>query len=154
MHYKHSSYGAPYTVDRAGNDYAVDSADAGEVVHVHDDAVLGNPSENGRVARLTVMQVAEDGLGAGSIGMDDAARFRITCKVVFHDLAESTWKKAAVKLVYNGMHFGFGRRDPSLAITVFGDRFAHTDTSCHFGRRTKEETLEWLRRIYLFQALR
>ncbi len=63
--------GTSVTVDRAGNEYAIDRADAEQVVNIHHEAVLSGFAEACRVASFFVMQVGECALGARAVGVDN-----------------------------------------------------------------------------------
>ena len=110
--------GAGVTVDRAGNEDAIDRANAEQVVDVHDQAVLGSLAEACRVAGLFVMQVSEGRLGAGAVGVNDITLVGVAGKDVGTDFAKSTGKDATVELIYDGVDFGFGRGDAALGVAI------------------------------------
>ena len=79
-----------------------DWLDAQEVVDVHDDAVLRDAAEDGRVAGLLPPEVGEQGLRARAVGMRDDASLRVPGQVILGDLAERAREEAAVQLVHGG----------------------------------------------------
>ena len=112
--------GAGVAVDGAGNEDAIDRADAEQVVDIHDEAVLSGLAEACRVAGLFVVQVGEGRLGAGAVGVDDITLVGIASEDVGTDLAERTGKDAAVELVHDGVDFGLGGGDAALGVAIVG----------------------------------
>lgn len=110
--------GAGVTVDRTGNEDAIDCADAEQVVDIHDEAVLGGLAKASRVAGFAVVEVGEGTLRTGSVRVNDITLFRVAGQDVGPDLTESTREDAAVQLIHNRVDFGFRGGDAALGIPV------------------------------------
>ena len=70
---------AGVTINCTGNNNVIRDAYAGEVVDIHDDAVLGNASKDTGITCFTIVKVSKNGFCAGAVRMYDAARIGISC---------------------------------------------------------------------------
>jgi hypothetical protein len=102
----------------AGNEDAVDRADAEQVVDVHDQTVLCGLAEACWVAGLFVVQIGEGRFGAGAVGVNNVTLVGIAGEDVGADLAKGTGEDAAVELVHDGVDFGLGGGDTALGVAI------------------------------------
>jgi hypothetical protein len=70
---------AGVTIYGTRNYDVVKCADACEIVHVHDDAVLSDTSKNIGITCFSILKVSKNGFCAGAVRMYDAARIGISC---------------------------------------------------------------------------
>ena len=110
------SAGVP--INRAGNEDAIDCADAEQVVNIHDEAVLRRFAEGAGIASLTVVQVGESALRAGAVGVDNVTLGVVARQDVRTDFAKGTGEDATVEVVDDGVDFGLGGGDASLGVAI------------------------------------
>ena len=109
---------AGVAVDCAGDQDAIDSADAEQVVDVHDETVLCGLAEACRIAGLLIVQVGKSRLGAGAVGVNNITLLGVACEDVGADLTERTGKDAAVELIHDCVDFGLGGGDAALGVAI------------------------------------
>lgn len=106
-------------VDCGGEEDIACSADAEEVIEVHDDRILGNAVKGGGVASFFIMEVGDKGFSTGAIGVDDVAFGGILGEVVWRNFAEGAGKEAWVKFINSRVDLFFGRRGSAGFVACF-----------------------------------
>ena len=91
--------------DGGGDEDAVRAADAGHVVKVHHEGVLGNTFPDAEVAGFPPIEVGEAGLRACRIGVHDIAMFIAACYHVGQYFAKSHREKPLVEVLDGSMDF-------------------------------------------------
>ena len=88
----------------------VGSADAEEVVDVHDQSVLRYALPHRQVACAAPIGVSEGRLCSGTVGVHDVAPFRVAGEIVRHYFAESAWENTFVDVFDSCVYIFLGCR--------------------------------------------